>query len=296
MTFAATVDPMRAANRLGGRKYYEWRIISVDGQPIVTTSDTAIQADGSIKDRTSQDVTLVLSSFNAEKHCTAAVRRYIRTASRTSKLVCGFDTGAAVLALADLLDGKSATTHWEDLENFAARFPAVDVRPDRFVISGPVVTCGGALSVLDFMLTMIGSRQGEIAALNVASLFTYDRDRRQSDMQRIVSLGSVDRREPRVSRAIRVMESHIDMPISISAIALRQKTSRRTLEYLFKKTVGMTPASFYTSLRLQAARRLIIDTKLSLADTAERTGFPSISCLSRSYKSHFGYPPSAERR
>ena len=64
MTFAATVDPIRAANRLGGSKYYQWRTISIDGQQIVTTSETAIQADGSIKDKTSQDVTVVLGSFN----------------------------------------------------------------------------------------------------------------------------------------------------------------------------------------------------------------------------------------
>lgn len=225
MTFATTVDPMRAANRLSGRKHYEWRIISIDGKPIVTTSETSIQVDASIQDKTSQDVTAVLGSFNVERHCSAPVRRYIRTASRTSKLVCGFDTGAEALALANLLDGKPATTHWEDLEKFAARFPAVEVRPDRFVNSGSVVTCGGALSVLDFMLTMIGSRQGEGAALNVASLFTYDRDRRPSDRQRIVSLGALDRREPRVSQAIRVMESYIDRPIPISAIALRLRTS-----------------------------------------------------------------------
>ncbi|MBK5571724.1 AraC family transcriptional regulator [Ensifer sp. SSB1] len=133
MTFAATIDPMRAANRLGGTKHYVWRVISVDGEPIVTTSETAINANGSIKDRTSQDVTFVVGSFNVEKHCTSAVRSYIRVAARSSKLICGFDTGAEALALANLLDGKQATTHWEDLEKFAVRFPGVDVQPDRFV-------------------------------------------------------------------------------------------------------------------------------------------------------------------
>ena len=34
----------------------------------------------------------------------------------------GIEAGAWVLGLAGLLDGRAATTHWEDLEEFAARF------------------------------------------------------------------------------------------------------------------------------------------------------------------------------
>lgn len=57
----------------------------------------------------------------------------------------GFEAGAWVLGLAGMLDGRAATTHWEDLEDFAARFPLADVRPDRWVIDGPVFTAGGAM-------------------------------------------------------------------------------------------------------------------------------------------------------
>lgn len=295
MTIAATIDPMRAANRLGARLLYTWRIVSIDGNPITTTSGTVIKADASIDDHGIQDVTFILGSFHVEKHTDSKVLRYIKNCWRNSRLIGGFDCGAEALATAGLLNGRKATTHWEHLEQFAARFPEIDVRPDRFVLDGFSVTCGGAATVLDFMLDLIRLRQGNLASMNVASLFTYERDKRSSDLQHIVALGEIDRREPRVSHAIRVMEAHIDLPLAISEIARRTKISKRTAEALFRQSLGISPGAFYMSLRLQAARRLIIDTKLSLADTAERTGFSSISSLSRAYRRHYGHPPSRER-
>ena len=62
------------------------------------------------------------------------------------------------MGMAGLLDGRRATTHWEDLEDFAARFPNVDVQPDRFVVDEPVFTTGGATPALDCLLSLIRAR------------------------------------------------------------------------------------------------------------------------------------------
>lgn len=51
-------------------------------------------------------------------------------------LVLGGETGAWLLARAGLLNGFTATTHWEDLEGFSQKHPANDVIPDRYVIGG----------------------------------------------------------------------------------------------------------------------------------------------------------------
>lgn len=96
--------------------------------------------------------------------------------------------------------------------------------------------------------------------------------------------------------AIRVMEEHLEAPLPISAIAARAGCSVRTLENLFRDSVQTSPGAYYLSLRLQAARRLIVDTDLSMAETAVRTGFSSIASLSRAFRRQFGHPPSAARQ
>ncbi|MFZ0605205.1 MAG: helix-turn-helix domain-containing protein [Roseiarcus sp.] len=49
-------------------------------------------------------------------------------------------------------------------------------------------------------------------------------------------------------------------------------------------------------MRLNAARRLVLNTNLSIAEVAERSGFSAIASLSRAFRRRFGSPPSAARR
>ena len=57
----------------------------------------------------------------------------------------------------------------------------------------------------------------------------------------------------------------------------------------------MTPAAYALTLRLQAARRFITDTRHPLAEVALRCGFSSASALSRAFAAKFGHAPSRLR-
>ena len=88
-----------------------------------------------------------------------------------------------------MLAGRRATTHWEDLEEFAARHPEATVVADRYVIDGRIVTAGGASPAFDLVLHLIRSRFGAAVALDVASVFVYDEAHAATDAQPLVSLG-----------------------------------------------------------------------------------------------------------
>lgn len=296
MSLAATLDPLRAANRVSGRQIYRWEIVSIDGTAPVTSCGLPIPIDGRFQPAHRRDLLIVLAAFNVIDHSTSRVLHAVRTGARNAAMTGGIEAGAWVLGLAGLLDGRAATTHWEDLEEFAARFPLADVRPDRWVIDGPVLTAGGAMPALDLMLALIRARQGLSVALDVASVYIYDETRAANDAQPLVSLGRLRDREPRIAAAIRLMETHLDQPLPVSGIARRVGVSARTLETLFRGAVGTSPGAYYLSLRLKAARRLVLDTRLSMADTAERTGFSSIASLSRAFRRQYGMPPTAARR
>lgn len=295
MSLAATLDPMRAANRISGGTPYCWRVVSTDGQPVATSCGLPVQVDAAFAPHEECDLLIVVAAFNVARHASAPVLAAVRQGARRARMVGGVEAGSWVLALAGLLDQRAATTHWEDLEDFAARFPQVRVIPDRWVVDGPVFTTGGAAPALDFMLALVRARQGFGAALNVASLYVYEEVRLPSDAQPLVSLGRVGRLERRVAQAIQIMEAHLDAPLTIAAIAGRVRCSTRTLEGLFRAAVQTSPGAYYLSLRLQAARRLVVDTDLSMAETAVRTGFSSIASLSRAFRRQFGQPPSAAR-
>jgi len=296
LSLAATLDPMRGANRVLGRPAYRWRLVSMDGSPPWASCGLPIPVEGRFDPARAQDALIVIAAFDAMQYATPPVLKAIRAGAVRSAIVGGVESGSWLLGSTGLLDGRRATTHWEDLEDFAARFPNVDVQPDRFVVDEPIFTSGGATPALDCMLSLIRARNGYSAALDVASLYIYDEVRTRSDAQPIVSLGRIRQHEPRVAKAIRVMEEHIDRPLTVAAIARRIGLSTRGLEMLFLRIVDVSPGVYYLTLRLNAARRLVLDTNLPIADIAERTGFAAIASLSRAYRRQFGAPPSVARR
>ena len=141
------------------------------------------------------------------------------------------------------------------------------------------------------MLYLIRRRCGYPLAIEVSSAFIYDGVHGAADSQPLLSLGALETSEPRVAAAIHRMEQHIDDPLSIAQIAAQVDLSVRMLEYLFRRALDLTPADYYRRLRLQAARRLVIDTRLQLQEIAVRTGFNSLSAFSRQFRRRYRQSP-----
>ncbi|PWK65712.1 GlxA family transcriptional regulator [Aminobacter sp. AP02] len=296
MCVASAIDPLRAANRIAGETLFDFRLVSTSGEPAITTCGLPVAVSGAFDADETSDVIVVIAGFGTQGYATSKLLGGLRRAARNARAVGGVEAGTWLVARAGLLEGRSATTHWEDMEDFSTAFPEIDVRPDRYIIDGPVFTCGGAAPTFDLMLHLVRSRLGMAVALDVASVFIYDQSRAATDSQPLVSLGRLDGYDPRLAQSIRLMEAHVDQPLTIAAIARRSGVTSRTLESIFRASIGETPGAYYLRLRLSAARRLVIDTKVSMAEVAERTGFSSAAAFSRSFSRAFGTAPVRMRR
>ncbi|TPI10615.1 GlxA family transcriptional regulator [Mesorhizobium sp. B4-1-3] len=296
MCVASAVDPLRAANRISGETLFDFKLVSVTGEAPVTTCGLPVAVSGRFDATEATDMLVVVAGFGTQNYATSALLAGLRRAARAARACGGVEAGTWLVARAGLLEGRSATTHWEDMEDFSAAFPGVDVRPDRYVIDGPVFTSGGASPTFDLMLHLVRTRLGMAAALDVASVFIYDQARAATDAQPLVSLGRLDGYDSRLAQAIRLMEAHVDQPLTIDAVAKRAGVTARTLESIFRKSIGETPGAYYLRLRLSAARRLVVDTRIAMADIAGRTGFSSAAAFSRAFSRAFGEAPVRLRR
>ena len=296
MSMASALDTMRAANRIASKELFAWNIATLNGKPARLTCDLMIEPDLTLNDQSSGDVLIVIASFNQQYHAGPAHLKLIKRVARNFSAVGGIEAGSWILARSGLLENRSATTHWEDLEEFATHFPGVGVKPDRFVIDRSVFTTGGASPTFDFMLYLIRKRYGYPLAIEVSSAFIYDGVHSATDTQPLVSLGMLENNEPRVAAAIHVMEQYIDEPIPVKTIAGQLDISVRMLEYLFRQTLDMSPAAYYRRLRLQTARRMVVDTRLKLQEIAIRTGFNSLSSFSRLFRNYYQESPGQCRR
>lgn len=294
LSAAATFEPLRAANRVAARDIYRWRLISADGRPVATSSGIEIPVAAPLRVADPRDALIIVSSFDVWRH-SRPVLAQLRRIARDGVPMGGVEAGSWTLALAGLLDGYRATTHWEDLGEFARAFPDIEVVPDRFVVDRGRFTTGGATPALDMVLALIRAQHGPGLALDVASIFIYEQQRLAGDPQRMIALGRLLPAEPRLSEAIRLMEQSIATPLSIAAIAKRTGISVRRLETEFKRHLNTTPRGYYLDLRLNTARRLLTHRGNSIADIADATGFGSPSSFSRAFRARFSRSPTAAR-
>jgi transcriptional regulator GlxA family with amidase domain len=290
---ASALDPLRNANRQLGHEAYRWRVVSPDGAPVPLTCGISLPSSGPLSHAVGAEALIVVAGYRLAEVATRPLIHDLRRISARFQLVGGIDAAPWVLARAGLLDGYRATVHWEDLEDLASSHPDIDVVPDRFVIDRNRVTISGAAPASDFMLHLIRSRHGAALARQVAASFLAT-VRKGSEPQ--IAKAQDPALDPRVAAALARMEARIDAPEPASQTAKAVGLSPRRLEFLFRMALGTTPAAHALDLRLQAARRMLTDTKHPLAEVALRTGFSSPSTLSRAFRARFDQPPGALRR
>jgi transcriptional regulator GlxA family with amidase domain len=97
-----------------------------------------------------------------------------RTADRCA-LTLSICTGAFLLGAAGLLDGRSATTHWEDIADLRAMFPSIAVRERvRWIDEGRVMTSAGISAGIDLSLHAVERLAGRELAIRTARQMEFD--------------------------------------------------------------------------------------------------------------------------
>jgi transcriptional regulator GlxA family with amidase domain len=100
---------------------------------------------------------------------------WVRRVAGATKLTASVCTGAFLLAKAGVLDGRAATTHWEDVDDLKAMFPGLDVRTGvRWVDEGPVVSSAGISAGIDMSLHLVERLAGRALAERTARQLDFD--------------------------------------------------------------------------------------------------------------------------
>jgi transcriptional regulator GlxA family with amidase domain len=292
LSFAAAVDPMRAANRHAGRKIFNWHFATPQDLDVSLTSGLSIPA-APLNRVGPCDLLLVVASFDIAAQSSPALHASLRRIAHSAKFVAGVDGGPWIMAQAGLLDGHSATVHWEDIDAFATQFPNIDTQNTRYQVSGNRLTSAGATPTLDMMLSLIRETQSVALANQVAASFILD----QSPARTAPQSRSPDpfRHNQITAKVHRLMEGTLDDPLSLTVIAKQVGVSQRVLQLNFQTQLNTTAQKHYLSLRLSEAKRLIKNTNSSIQDIALITGFASQSSFSRAYAKAFGLSARAHR-
>jgi len=101
--------------------------------------------------------------------------------------------------------------------------------------------------------------------------------------------------DPEIAAILRFIRQHAREGISVADIVRSFPVSRRTLELRFREKVNRSPAEEIRRARFEHVRRLLLDTKKSIANIAYETGFASGASLSQAFQQHFHETPGRFR-
>lgn len=105
-------------------------------------------------------------------------------------------------------------------------------------------------------------------------------------------LGAFHQVEP----AVRKLERNFRLKLKIDELARACALSRSQFYHNFKRIVGLPPLEYQQRLRLGEAKRMLLETEMSVAEIGEAAGWPDAFHFSRIFKQHSGFSPARFRQ
>lgn len=296
MSYAAIVEPLRAANTLSGAELYDVHVVQIGDTPTQSSGGDLVPRQVTMKDAPQLDLVLITAAGNALDYENTALARWLRRVARSGALIGGVSAAPLFLARHGFLDGRRMTIHWEHSDYLQEIAPDMVLEPSLYVIDRDRLTCGGGTAPIDLMLALISNQHGQQLAQLVGDWFLHTSIRPSAGPQRASLAERHGTVNAHVLAAIEAMETHVANPLELPALAKISGTSPRQLTRLFLANVGASPIAFGRKIRLEKARTLLHTASLSVSEIALMTGFSSPAHFSSSYSAEYGIAPSKARK
>jgi transcriptional regulator GlxA family with amidase domain len=203
-------------------------------------------------------------------------------------------SGTFLLASAGLLTNKHCTTHWEGRALLAQVATDAHVEKDQlYVQDGALWTSAGGAAGIDMALAMVAADHSRALANLIAKrLVVYAvRPGNQSQFAEL----STTTRTGGFSPLLQWIDSNLHLDLSVEVLSRRAQMSARSFQRKFKCDLGLTPARFVESRRMQKAK-LLLQTTLPIKAIAQQLGFASESGFRSAFAAFHQLPPGLQRK
>lgn len=277
-----------------GAPGYRVRVCTARPGPVATNSSLEITVRHGLQAAADAD-TVIVTGTGARDDIDPRVLAMLRRCAIAGKRIASICTGAFVLAQAGLLDGRRATTYWAKSDEFAGRYPEVELRPDvLYVEDGNIVTSAGLSAGIDLCLHLVRTDYGAATANAVARLMVASPVRPGGQAQFIRTP-----LPPETGTSLTETRSwaldRLHEPLTRAALANHARTSIRTLTRRFHAETGLSPLQWLLHQRIIRAQELLETTDLPMDRVAHLSGLATTDSLRKHLSRRTGLTPSAYR-
>jgi transcriptional regulator GlxA family with amidase domain len=286
-----------AARRLDDPTAYEVQVMGTTAGPVGGTGNLRFLPDRTIDDADEPIDTLLVGGDPAFDAIDPAVIAWLKRRVPSIRRYGSVCTGVFFLAAAGLLDGKRVTTHWECADKLKTEYPELIVDADQiFIRDGPLCTTAGVTAGMDLALALVEEDYGRELALIVARYMVMFLKRPGGQSQFSAHLAAQMSSKTSIQRAQEYALERLSADLSVEALALQAGMSTRNFARVFRREMKMTPAEFVEAARLDAARRMLVDSATSLQRIAHSCGFGNVDGMRRVFLRTIGIAPLDYRK
>lgn len=180
LDFAGPYEVFTTASRVFAKQSSEpppFRVFTVAGAAgtVRARAGLVVTPDFTVAEHPAVDVLIIPGGVVTAELAKPQVVEWIMRTAGTAQLTASVCTGAFLLAQAGLLEGRRATTHWEDVAEMREMFPGVTVEDQpRWVDEGAIVTSAGISAGMDMSLHLVARLAGRELARRAARQMDYD--------------------------------------------------------------------------------------------------------------------------
>lgn len=144
--------------------------------PFLSQGVLRVVPDYSIEDAPPADILAFFGGNTGPSVRDTSLISWIKSRRGNTRYFFSVCTGAFILGRAGVLDGMTATTFHESIENLRKAFPGTKVLADvRFVDNGRVITTAGISAGIDGALHLVTRLKGADVAKKTAEYMEYDK-------------------------------------------------------------------------------------------------------------------------
>ncbi|MDU4942437.1 MAG: GlxA family transcriptional regulator [Mixta calida] len=291
----STLTVFEFANLVLGETFYSCTVYSESGGEVNSSYGLSI-ISRKLTDEAAADTWLVGGVLMPTKlPATDGIISFLQNQASHARRVAGICTGAFVLAQAGLLSERRATTHWAYAQSMKILHPAVRTEDDLiYIIDDRIWTSAGMTAGLDMVLAMVEKDHGTDVARNIAHRMVMNQ-RRSGGQRQHSELLALSPKSDRLQMALEYVRQNLNKTLSVEHLADAVHVSTRQLNRLFLNEMGKSPARVIERLRLEAARLMIEQSRLSLDVIARESGFRDRRHMRDVFMRGYGIPPQSLR-
>jgi len=281
---------------------------SLDGQPVRSGDSIALTPQCALADAPKPDLVFVPSGgltyrevFRQGYEIDDVIARnesvlpWLCDWAGSGVRIAGVCSGVALLAKAGLLDGRRATTHWGVAKYYMERFPAVDWQPEYLVTDAGNLCCGGGVNAAaDLALYLVEKYCGREVASQSARAMLIEMPRTWQVAFAHISPRTMHADAP-ILDAQDWLHKHYTGEISIERLAEMVGMSPRNFARRFKEATGRTPLNYLHTLRVETAKRLLENGRLSVQEIMLEAGYEDGIFFRKLFRRHTGVSPTQYR-